>query len=44
MLRFETPTEVRRRVPLEIARDTGLVLVDPQLGHLNLSTMLCSTV
>jgi hypothetical protein len=38
--RLEKLTVVRRRVPAAIATDTGLVLVDPHFGHLNLSSIL----
>jgi hypothetical protein len=37
--RLEMPTVFLRRVPVEIAIDKGLVLPDPQFGHLNLSAV-----
>ena len=37
--RLENPTVFLRLVPSVIAIDTGLVLIDPQLGHLNLSVI-----
>jgi hypothetical protein len=37
--RPNNPTVFLRLVPPMIAIDTGLVLIDPQLGHLNLSVI-----
>jgi hypothetical protein len=37
--RLENPTVFLRLVPSVIAIDTGFVLIDPQLGHLNLSVI-----
>ena len=35
----DMPTVFLRRVPAETAIETGFVLPEPQLGHLNLSTI-----
>ncbi len=39
----DMPTVLRRRVPAEIAIDSGLVLPEPQCGHLNLSAVFFNT-
>jgi hypothetical protein len=38
--RLETPTVCLRLVPVAIAIESGLVLPEPQLGHLNLPTIV----
>ena len=37
--RLEKPVVLLRAVPLAIAMDTGFVLPEPHLGHLNLSAI-----